>query len=632
MANLSNINGKFVVDTAGNIGVGTLTPRSDANTTNISIQSSGTARLFVNNTGASGKEYAIYSSANGDFGIFDYGAVSARLVINSAGNSTFAGNLSVNGEARVYTGSNLGYWGVDAGNSYVYLGTNSSAYGLSLQTGGIDRVNINDAGNVFISTPITNAFYGLSLTYNNTNTADFTVNQATGQIKIGGVATGYFPTFYAGGSEKMRIDTSGQLNLTSGTYHKLAATFPSTYETVLQIGLQATISAEALSDTITFAHSGTEAVSDYVFKVAGNPKLIIKGTGNVGIGTTSPNYLLELSKTAVAVDTYSGINLQASNYGYTIEGGLTQNIGGELIFSSNSVGTKTPRVKFAANGNVGIGTTGPTKTLQVDGSIGLTTSATDGTKRFHTYPDDYHSWYYKSSVVNSQSADVMTYYQQFLIRHQDSTNVFIIRGNGYVGIGTSSPLYRLTVEGSLDERVYVVTTGGQSAGLFMRSLSGGTQVGTGTIATQNNGDMKFFTGSTSEAERMRITSSGTIFMQGLGGYTSSNADVRYATSSKELYYQTSSKRYKTNILNLENSLDKINKLRPVRYVDINTEEPACGLIAEETVEIIPEVVFTKEIEGFDKPQVEGINYSDLVPFLIKSIQELKAEIELLKNK
>ena len=95
MANLSNINDKFVVDTAGNIGVGTLVPRSDANTTNISIQSSGTARLFVNNTGASGKEYAIYSSANGDFGIFDYGAVSARLIINSSGNATFAGNVGI---------------------------------------------------------------------------------------------------------------------------------------------------------------------------------------------------------------------------------------------------------------------------------------------------------------------------------------------------------------------------------------------------------------------------------------------------------------------------------------------------------------------------------------------------------
>ena len=94
---------------------------------------------------------------------------------------------------------------------------------------------------------------------------------------------------------------------------------------------------------------------------------------------------------------------------------------------------------------LGIGTTSPTKTLQVNGSVALTTTATDGTKRFHTYPDDWHSWYYKSSVVNSQSADVMTYYQQFLIRHQDSTNVFIIRGNGNVGIANDNPASLLSV-------------------------------------------------------------------------------------------------------------------------------------------------------------------------------------------
>jgi hypothetical protein len=120
-------------------------------------------------------------------------------------------------------------------------------------------------------------------------------------------------------------------------------------------------------------------------------------------------------------------------------------------------------------------------------------------------------------------------------------------------------------------------------------------------------------------------------MYGLGGYTASYADVRYDTTSKELYYQTSSKRYKTDIVNLENSLDKINSLRPVRYKDINTETLACGLIAEEVVETIPEVVFKKEIEGFDEPQIEGLNYTDLIPFLIKSIQELKAEVDKLKQ-
>ena len=66
------------------------------------------------------------------------------------GNGTFGGNVTVNGEARVYTGTNFGYWGVDAGNSYVYLGTNSSGYGLSLQTAGTERMRITSGGGVSI--------------------------------------------------------------------------------------------------------------------------------------------------------------------------------------------------------------------------------------------------------------------------------------------------------------------------------------------------------------------------------------------------------------------------------------------------------------------------------------------------
>jgi hypothetical protein len=197
---------------------------------------------------------------------------------------------------------------------------------------------------------------------------------------------------------------------------------------------------------------------DVAFK-SGGPNYF---RGKVGIGTASPLSILTVgsstgqSRAAIYGEAYGaagvfdqGIRGEGSAYGIL---GISTGAGVGVYGSSSSgyggyFTSSTGYGLLVANGNVGIGVTGPTKTLQVDGSIGLTTSATDGTKRFHTYPDDYHSWYYKSSVVNSQSADVMTYYQQFLIRHQDSTNVFIIRGNGNVGIGTTAPSQPLDVNG-----------------------------------------------------------------------------------------------------------------------------------------------------------------------------------------
>ena len=68
-------------------------------------------------------------------------------------------------------------------------------------------------------------------------------------------------------------------------------------------------------------------------------------------------------------------------------------------------------------------------------------------------------------------------------------------------------------------------------------------------------------------------------------------------------------------------------MRPVSYELIATPGPVhLGLIAQEVQPIVPEVV-DGSTEGEDRL---SLNYSELIPVLIKAIQELQAEVEALK--
>jgi hypothetical protein len=95
MANLSNINGKFVVEqTTGYVGVGTTDPSYPIEVLNAS------AEIALNASG--GSIYRVQSDSASNFIIRKEG-VGDRLVINSAGNSTFAGTVLIDGVSN-YTG------------------------------------------------------------------------------------------------------------------------------------------------------------------------------------------------------------------------------------------------------------------------------------------------------------------------------------------------------------------------------------------------------------------------------------------------------------------------------------------------------------------------------------------------
>lgn len=86
--------------------------------------------------------------------------------------------------------------------------------------------------------------------------------------------------------------------------------------------------------------------------------------------------------------------------------------------------------------------------------------------------------------------------------------------------------------------------------------------------------------------------------------------------------ESSSVKLKENIVPLGDQLSKLMLLRPVEYDKIKSSQHEYGLIAEEVAEILPEVVSEDQ---------DSIQYTRLVPTLIKAIQELKAEIEELKS-
>jgi hypothetical protein len=381
-------------------------------------------------------------------------------------------------------------------------------------------------------------------------------------------------------------------------------------------------------------------------------KMRIDSSGNVGIGGSPSAWAL--GKTIQINGSYGTINYnsgsgailgivnayyngsayirQNAGYAGSIDYNLAK-LGGFAFRTENSTGSAGDTVSLStkmvidASGKVGIGTTSPSQKLHLRESGATSVFA---------------QWGNNSDSKNSYLG--LTAGGSFAMQTNDDIRFYT--GASYtermrIDSSGTTRLLKTQVTGSFDTTSFLrlhpsttINNGGFTNMFFGTSTVDNYGISLGGLRAGASGSPTFIikthNNDATGVERMRIEADGGIFFPSLGGFSVSNSDVRYNATSDELYYQTSSKRYKSEITDLENSLDKINNLRPVRFKDNLSQEYATGMIAEEVAETIPEVVFTKPIDGFDEPQIEGINYSDLVPFLIKSIQELKADNDSLR--
>lgn len=99
---------------------------------------------------------------------------------------------------------------------------------------------------------------------------------------------------------------------------------------------------------------------------------------------------------------------------------------------------------------------------------------------------------------------------------------------------------------------------------------------------------------------------------------------------------TSDARLKRNIVNIDNGLNTVLKLRPVSYEkksELTSNDYGkvreIGFIAQEIQPVLPNVVseFTKE----NGDKILAVNYTELIPVLTKAIQEQQKQIDELKK-
>ncbi|MFC1700184.1 FG-GAP-like repeat-containing protein, partial [Patescibacteria group bacterium] len=100
------------------------------------------------------------------------------------------------------------------------------------------------------------------------------------------------------------------------------------------------------------------------------------------------------------------------------------------------------------------------------------------------------------------------------------------------------------------------------------------------------------------------------------------------TSDGTLTTATSDIRMKTDIETIDNALDKVLQLRGVTFNWLDPNEPKrmTGMIAQEVIDIMPELVFQNPTDGY-----YGINYGQTAGLLIEAIKEQQGQIDDLKT-
>ncbi|MBL8186847.1 MAG: tail fiber domain-containing protein [Acidobacteria bacterium] len=298
------------------------------------------------------------------------------------------------------------------------------------------------------------------------------------------------------------------------------------------------------------------------------------------------------------------------------------------FITSNSLGNS---VMTELNGNIGVGITSPLSKLHILSSASEVLpprAQSSSSTSFSAGWDFYHGTTGKGYVGVPGTATGIAPGEMLLFGSVNTpTSIWAggVRGitvnpSGNVGIGTTNTNapYRLQV---LDEQP-TAEIGGAVIGLSVHNAGvlGQTDDGVGVLGWANSGFAGRFVG--------KVGFEGDAFPTADGYRLGTPARRWTAVYAVNGTIQTSDARLKKGITNLHYGLNELMQLRPVsfQWKDDNNGQQHLGFIAQETQEVIPEAVVQTE----DPSSPLGMNYTTLIPVVIKAVQEQQSVMTTLK--
>jgi hypothetical protein len=487
-----------------------------------------------------------------------------------------------------------------------------------------------------------NAALQLAFSATNATNADFNVRIANSLTDLQ-VSSATPLSFTLGATEQMRLTSTGLGIGTSSVFCVLTAQTGTNAR--FEFTSASTVGSLEILNNVRNAYLDYDVyASIHRWKKLGSTAMTLDSSGNLGIGTPSPTFKLQVIGTSQlslsAAGTQQALQLnnsdttagtQAVKLGFSSAGVTKASVNAAVYgndYMTFNVGSDTERMRLDSSGNLGLGVTPTTggygKGFQLSGD-----PASDlGTLWIQPINTNDHRLSLTNNAKNTgvgtwgyyASSQSATMYQQVAGEHQfftagtgtagnaiSFTQAMTLDASGNLGVGIPAALYST-------ERLAVFKSGNAESAAFVNDAGANNY----TVAVSNRattGDNKFMVFATESSDTTRGS---IVYNRGAGLVT-------YAT--------TSDYRAKDILGPVSNPGATIDALKVYSGKMKGATVYRPMLIAHEAQAVTPYAV-TGEKDAVDedgKPNYQQMDVSSLVPLLIAEIQSLRARVAQLEQ-